>query len=268
MQKGEKTVLYALHTGEFAIEYTESRIDHSVLWESHCHAQYEMIGVVEGDISIMLEGRSYRLTAQETVIIPPLSYHTITANAKGAYRRITALFDLAAIPDVLQEQFRKKTPTDTAIFYSSKIDELKRICKESSPTFYRPLAHSLMIGILYHDTNAEPQAVIREDKTATDAFLRDIISYIDAHLCEKISLEDLARHTARSKSSVCHLFEKTMHVSPKQYILKKKLALADKWIRDGLPPTLAAMRIGYDNYSDFYRIYRKQFGMSPTKGKE
>ncbi len=52
-------------------------IDNPVLWDSHCHAQFEMIAVLEGDISIMLEGRSYRLTEKQTVIIPQLLYHTM-----------------------------------------------------------------------------------------------------------------------------------------------------------------------------------------------
>ena len=46
---------------DFQIEYTESQIHSSILWESHCHARYEMIAVVDGDITVMLEGQKYRL---------------------------------------------------------------------------------------------------------------------------------------------------------------------------------------------------------------
>ena len=65
-----------------------------------------------------------------------------------------------------------------------------------------------------------------------------------------------------------HLFEERMKISPKQYILQKKLALANKLIEDGVPPTLAAVRIGYDNYSNFYRMYRKRYGNCPKFQKE
>ncbi|MBR2432538.1 MAG: helix-turn-helix domain-containing protein, partial [Clostridia bacterium] len=73
-----------------------------------------------------------------------------------------------------------------------------------------------------------------------------------------ILLDDIAKYTSRSKSSFCHLFESKMNISPKQYILQKKLALASKLIDEGVPHTVAAMQVGYENYSNFYRLYRKK----------
>ena len=32
----------------FQLEYVKSQIDTELLWERHCHAQFEMIGVIEG----------------------------------------------------------------------------------------------------------------------------------------------------------------------------------------------------------------------------
>ena len=49
---------------------------------------------------------------------------------------------------------------------------------------------------------------------------------------------------------------------------KKKLALANKLIDEGVPRTVAAMQIGYENYSNFYRIYQKHFGTPPSFGKK
>ena len=48
-----------------------------------------------------------------------------------------------------------------------------------------------------------------------------------------------------------------MNISPKQYILQKKLALANKLMDEGVPRTVVAMQVGYENYSNFYRLYRK-----------
>ena len=249
-------------TRKFDFEYTESNISSTVLWESHCHARFELIAVLEGDITVTLEGREYRLAEGQTTIIPPLSYHAITSNKEGAYRRVTVLFELAAIPSVLRARFLKGNES-IAISSSLEAGELKKICEKEDPSFYAPLADSLMIRLLYD--NAEAREA--HSATGTDPFVQKAILYIDEHLREKISLDDLARHMSRSKSSFCHLFEEKMKISPKQYILQKKLAIADKLIGEGTAPSAAAMQVGYDNYSNFYRLYKRHFGVGPTKTK-
>lgn len=248
---------YSFDTGKFKMEYRESRVDHPVLWESHCHAQFEMIGVLAGDVSITIEGKSYRLTEQQTAVIPPLCYHTLHANQRGLYRRVTVLFDTDAVPEVLRDRLSNE---EIAIFPSLHLERMKSICQESDRSYYQPLAEALMIQSLYDRTDAKQNHAATE----ADAFLQATLTYIDRHLSEKILLDDLSRLTSRSKSSFCHVFEEKMQISPKQYILQKKLALAEKLMQDGLPPTTAALRVGYENYSNFYRIYQKHFGTPPT----
>lgn len=245
-------MVYAFQTEAFDVKYSKSEIEHPVLWESHCHTQFEMIAVAEGDITVMLEGQHYRLTKNQIIIIPPLAYHSITANEKGAYRRVTALFGIDAIPKVLQEEFLKRE-SSAATVSSQNIEKIKALCQKENPTFYAPLLHGLMVEFFY-DALQAPQAPADME---TDAFLQQALRYIDEHLHEKILLDDLAKATARSKSSFCHLFEAKMKTSPKQYILQKKLAVASKLIDEGMPRTAAAMQVGYENYSNFYRLYRK-----------
>ena len=50
-----------------------------------------------------------------------------------------------------------------------------------------------------------------------------------------------------------------------EFILQKKLALANKLIDEGVPRTVAAMQIGYENYSNFYRLYLKHYGTASSK---
>ena len=244
-------MIYSVKTTDFEFEYIESKIDHPILWESHCHAQYEMIAVAEGDITVMLEGQKYRLQKNQIIIIPPLFYHSVTANGEGSYRRITALFGIDAIPSVLQDAFTNQERN--IALDSSRIETIKEICQKEDASFYAPLLQSLMIETFY-DALQIPQTIT---KIETDEFLQKTSSYIDQHLHEKILLDDIAKYTLRSKSSFCHLFEAKMNISPKQYILQKKLALANKLMDEGVPRTVVAMQVGYENYSNFYRLYRK-----------
>lgn len=245
-------------TEKFKIDYKESEADASSSWESHCHTQFEMIGVIEGHVHIMLEGKRYRVSAGQVTVIPPLCYHSTRANKTGKYRRVTALFDASAIPEEIIVYFADNTRVSTC--FSAHIEKIKNICQSADPT-YRALAEALMVQIIYEDMAAKQSG----ESIEADELLQKAISYIDRHLCDRILLDDLARVVSRSKSSFCHLFEEKMKISPKQYILQKKLAFANKLIQEGTPPTVAAIRIGYDNYSNFYRVYRKHYGISPSK---
>jgi len=246
------------HTDKFEYQYKEDQTENTLIWENHCHAQFEMIAVLEGDVSIMLEGRNYRLTANQTAILPPLVYHTLEANKKCLYRRVTVLFDTSSIPDLLQEKFTAKEQGHI-IFPSYDIEELKNICCSGDYDFYAPLADSIMTRTLYEYIKIGHISLV----TPIDETLKKVLDYIDKNLCNKITLDDLAGYVARSKSSVCHLFTEKMKIPPKQYIIKKRLALANRLIKDGIPPTEAAIRVGYDNYSDFYRLYKKIYQSTP-----
>ena len=253
-----------LYTDKFEFTYSENHVETHVLWDRHCHARYEMIGVLEGDISIMLEGRSYRLTENQLIMIPPLFYHTVTANKEGDYKRITAQFDIQAIPAVLRKDFQAMD-AEPVIFTSAALRDMAVCFEEEPDPYFVPLVDSLMVPLFYSRLRAVPAAPGRDADDEADAFLLRIVEYVDEHLCERITLEHLARHTARSQSFVCHRFEEKMGIPPGQYILRKKMAYAQKLIKEGQPATLVAAQIGYKNYGTFYRIYTKHFHKLPSK---
>lgn len=246
------------YSSEISLSYTETLLTEELLWESHCHPRFEMIAVLKGEVTLLSEGKKYSLSEGEIALIPPLLYHTVTAAKRGEYHRTTVLFDGELIPSVIRTRFSEGN-TGIRLLSSLHAEELKRIALAEDRDFYQPLLCSLLIETLY--------ACIASGKTpaeGVDRFLQKAIRYIDAHLCEKLLLDEIAAHTAHSKSSLCHLFREKMKISIKQYILEKRLTLAMKMIREGTPPTLAAARVGYENYSNFYRIFYKRYGASPS----
>jgi AraC-like DNA-binding protein len=251
----------ALTTEGYHLEYRESRAARRLSWESHCHARYEMIAVLEGDVEIAPEGHRYRLTAGQTLIVPPLCYHTVTSRAEdGIYRRVTALFSEEAVPTVLREAFRARTAL-FPVFPLPTASRLADLCRAEEKAFLAPLAEGLMTEALYACLLSE----VHPERGTVDTRLQDALAYVDAHPFEKITIGQLARALACSPSTVSHLFSERLGTSPKQYVLEKRMALAEREIALGTPPTLVAARLGYANYSSFYRLYRKRFQRSPRE---
>lgn len=257
------TMNLKFRTENYSFEYTENNIKDTVVSERHCHSRFELIFVLSGNVKAVVEGTPYFLSSDHAIMIPPLSYHTVTSKKNGFYERIIVLFDKKAIPKILRSELVNGFSRGV-VFSSKQTEDLKRICKTGKfDPFYEPLAESAMIRAMY-------ETIRSKDETATDNTCRILnrsISYINDHIYEKIRLKDITAHAMCSQSTVSHLFAEQIGTSPKQYIIQKKLALAKQLIRDGTPPTAAALKIGYDNYSDFYRLYMKYNQKTPSDGK-
>jgi AraC-like DNA-binding protein len=242
----------------------ESELEGGLVVENHCHLSYELIAVFGGSVSIVIEGSRYTVSKGELVIIPPLCYHSIYTEGSTEYKRITALFGSSLIPEAISGDFSCSTAGHYIFSHKSLnlvMDFLYRAMNENVEAKYSALIESLLTQILYIVTY---KSAARENFTSEPRVKR-ITEYIDAHICDKISLDELAREMLMSKSGVCHIFSSEMKVSVKQYIIQKKISYAAKLITEGVAAGEAAQRIGYDNYSDFYKMYRKHFGVSPSK---
>lgn len=246
-------------------QYYETRVGSAPLLENHCHTDFELIGVLEGDITLALEGATYRCASGEVLLVPPLAYHSITANRNATYRRLTALFPPAAIPEPIRYDLLTQSST-SPLFRQKELPSilaaLARALSAEELERYAPLAESLLVQLLYCCAQPGRPAPPKE----VDRTMQKLTRYIDAHLGEKLPLEEIAGALYLSESTVSHLFREKLHTSVKQYILQKKMALAANLIRDGVSAGEAAKAVGYDNYSNFYRMYKKAFGASPTLG--
>ena len=92
-----------------------------------------------------------------------------------------------------------------------------------------------------------------------------LVSYLDQHFLESICVEELAHTFHMSKSSLNKLFQKELNTTCHQYILKKRLALSIKLIRDNVPLKNVATQVGFKDYSTFFRAFKKLYQISPTE---
>ena len=99
----------------------------------------------------------------------------------------------------------------------------------------------------------------------TDATTQKIIDYINANYLQNITIKSISESLNFSETYISHKFKEIMHISIYKYILQKKLVHAHRLISTGTPATDAASLCGFNEYSGFYKIYKKHFGCSPSK---
>lgn len=92
-----------------------------------------------------------------------------------------------------------------------------------------------------------------------------ITDYVDKYYTEHITVDDLARQFYVSNSTISHLFKQKMGVSVYRYITQRRLIAAKTLIGEKMPMEEIAHRIGFADYSSFYRAFKQEFGISPRQ---
>jgi AraC-like DNA-binding protein len=233
------------------------------IFENHCHPQYELIAVFAGSVTVVIEGGKRELKRGEIALIPPFYYHSIYTDGRGDYTRLTALFSDTFIPEEISADFKKRTLVQFVSSNSALVpvlDGMRYAFSESDVGKYGALIESYLIEAIYIHTYKTTE----REEAKTHPRVKKITEYIDSRICEKIHLDDIAASLFISKSTLCHVFMSEMKISVKQYILQKKLSVAARLIADGMSASAAADAVGYENYANFYKMYKKIFGESPS----
>ncbi len=105
---------------------------------------------------------------------------------------------------------------------------------------------------------------IRAQPGLPDPVLHRVVTHIDAHLHEPLTVADMARHAALSKKHFTRLLKITTGTSPIQFLLKCRVEKALELLRTRkFRVGEAACQVGFCDQSHLDRNCRKFFGCSP-----
>ena len=98
--------------------------------------------------------------------------------------------------------------------------------------------------------------------------LKKILSYIDEHICEKISLLELAEVAGYSPFYFSKLFAEAMGMPVTGYIRIRKLQYALSSLLAGEKVLDVALRYAFDSHEGFTRTFTQLYGTSPSKARK
>lgn|GEM_PF-301975 len=104
------------------------------------------------------------------------------------------------------------------------------------------------------------------NETSSAGLAEIIVSYINTHKAENLSLKDLASRFHFSPCHISRLIRKKTGQTFPQYLNKIRLAEAKELLRNSdLEINKIAYTVGYTEVSHFNRIFKKTLGLSPSK---
>lgn len=101
-----------------------------------------------------------------------------------------------------------------------------------------------------------------------ESLLHQVLRYLNEHCAENISIAQVAEVFHITPSYLAHWFKRRTGLSPWNYVILRRLQRANDLIAQGVSAEDACYRVGFDNYANFFRLYKKHTGMSPSEFKK
>lgn len=250
----------------------------------HMNDRHELYIMLQGDATFSIEGKVYHLEPYDMLLISNQDIHCVMVNGDQAYERVCVYFK----PEFLQPFCTKKYNLLWLFEREKRLEDGHRIDSESVQKYgldkyfqqmleyysaslpeKEVLLTSLLLRMLL-DVNrvydeSRQREMEEEDSLTHSEKIDDIVRYISEHLEEKITLYDLTKRFYLSKYYLCHEFKKVTGFTVFDYIRYKRILSAKTKFQNGQPINEVWRDLGYEDYSNFYRTFKKITGMSPKE---
>ena len=267
--------IIALYDAEdFSISHSFDTNPVDTHFDYHIHDSYDLFCLVRGKVGYIVEGHTYKLKAGAVLLMRKGEAHKLIVNESQEYERYVLNFR----PELFSSLSpRLLTPyTDRALGTAnlylpqsldiSAVSMLEKVFREAPLIGARDAVivnvASLLasIGIAFSNADAKPPRPENELGGA-------IISYINENLLADLSLKKISSELHISPSQINRIFRRVSGTSVYDYILSKRLILFQERLSSGMSAYEASQECGFHDYSSFYRLYKKRFGVSPTRQK-
>ena len=253
--------------------------------KKHSHDYYEFYFFLEGQISMFIENQEIQPKSGDVLLIPPgTSHHLIIRDESVPYQRfvfwISSKYykELAEFSEDYTYIVNQAVHNKKYIYHNDMISFntiqalLHRLIEEIHSDRYGHLTKmSLCVDdLLLHLNRMAYESNHTNQISQNQTLYESLMQYIEGHLTEDLSLEDLAKIFFVSKYHIAHVFKEFMGISIHKYIIKKRLAMCRDAILYENENNISKVfsLYGFKDYSSFYRAFKKEFGCSPKDYKQ
>ncbi len=238
----------------------------------HFHDRYEIGVCEEGEGLFLAEGEFFSVAKGDAVFLPPGKRHY----SRSIDPKSSCLFRFAYIlPSALRATLSSLADTDTdrvlsdaahipTVLRGEDAREIRAALADESAHANDVMLLRLCILLLQGAPNAPQAAHTRDGARAGEA--NELAEYLSLHYSENESAQELAEQYHLSESQLRRKFVAAYGLPPIAYrnALRCRVG-AQLLLRTDASVNAISERLGFTTPTEFYRVFRKQFGVSPTE---
>ena len=249
--------------------------------EFHYHDFNKIIIFLSGDVTYIIEGKSYTLKPWDILLVGRNDVHQPIISPNTAYERIILWLnpyfldahkkdnaDLQSCFSLATERKMNMIRLNKADIPSLKqtLDDLEEAINDSS-FGSEILKNSLFIQLMVKINRLFFGMDIKKklEDVRYDTRIENILTYIKNNLENELSIDLISKEFYLNKYYLMHLFKKETGYTLYNYIQKKRIIMASDYIKSGLQAGDVCSLCGFGDYSTFVRSFKKEFSLSPKQ---
>lgn len=229
------------------------------------HNYFELTYIDNGSLTTMVDGEDYHLDKLDLMIYAPGQFHTQETGPNTSCSYLTVMFELNCENSYLltNRVYHAHKRIYNALTNFIRVSQLDNMYDEDLMICY---LKEILVYILQYDFNDDEEVSSSPmQERFENELLNEIIQYINAHIYEQFTIEEICHQFSISRSSLQTLFKKNLKVAPKQYISNIKLNKGKVLIKESTHTVseISAM-LGFTSVHYFSRKFKQEFGITPS----
>lgn len=253
--------------------------------EVHDHDFYEVYFLLDGDVSYWVEGQTYHLEPGDFLLINPTTLHrpVIDENNK-TYERIVLWIDKEylesysdgenSLVNCFERISNDKTNLVRASSAAAQAELTFYLAKLVRESYGNDFANHLYAQGIFLQFMVELNRTVldsslkQEEGDESTALITNVLEFISEHYNEDLSLEGLSARFFVSKYHLSHEFSRAVGTGVYRYIMLKRLSAAKQLLFENISAGEVCYRCGFKDYTNFYRAFKAEYGISPRELKK
>lgn len=265
------------HSFAFAHLYNDEKA-----MDMHIHNCYEIYYSISGGKQFLIDNCFYDIQDGDLFLINQFESHYLSQVDKQKHERIIVSID----PEYLKQISTDQTDLDRCFhFRETEMPHRLHLSAEEQRRFLyylhrfpdnaglgedildRAVFLELMVFLNRAFDKRCRTAESGEDENAAGYHTQvdDILSYINTHIQEDLSLDTLSANFYLSSSYICRIFKAATGTTINKYITAKRITLSKSLLSQGYSVNEACEACGFNDYSNFLKAFSKAVGISPKK---
>lgn len=258
-------------------------------FQSHYHDFHKLLIFESGSLSYYIEGETYQLQPWDLVLVSAGQVHRPIIHDNSPYRRLIIYISPAFLDyhreylSELQEpahllrikKFQQSRLYPVFLELQRSSDEVKNYSDVSNSLYTAAQPSAIQKHLVFYQQTvllqfllllsqySQSKEILSPAASVSNQQILQALTYINEHLQEELSVDQIAASCYLNRSYLMHLFRRETGYSIMSYVTEKRLFAARTLIQSGTPVTEACLQSGFQSYSAFYRAFRQKFGKAP-----